>query len=64
MTAKKAADGELAPVPRSVALDGLAGVHAAARPEPAVPTQQRGEKQAIALNEEQKQPRSDPHRPG
>lgn len=64
MTAKKAAEGELAPAQRSMALDGLTGVHAAARPEPAVPTQQRGEKQAIALNEEQQQPRAEPHRPG
>ena len=64
MTAKKPAEGKHAPVPRSMALDGLAGVHAAARPEPTVPTQQRGEKQAIALNEEQKQPRAEPHRPG
>jgi hypothetical protein len=52
MTAKKAADGELASAQRSMTLDGLAGVGATARPEPAVSTQQRGQQQAIAFNQQ------------
>jgi hypothetical protein len=42
-----------------VTLEGLSGVGATARREPAKPTEERGQEEAVTVNEGQRQPDSD-----
>lgn len=62
MTAQQTEDRQSAAPRGAVSLDGLVRIGTAARPETAVATHERREKQSIALNEEKKQTRPETHR--
>jgi hypothetical protein len=48
----------------AVPQEGLGGVHAAAGPETAVPSENRRQQQPVGLNQQQEQPRSHARRAG
>jgi hypothetical protein len=62
MAAQQAEDGQLAPPCGAVSLDGLVRIGTAARPEAAVASHERRQKESIAFNEEKKQTSPEAHR--
>jgi len=60
VAAQQAAQGQRGPTPCAVALEGLLGVHAAARVVAAIAADEGGEGHSIGLNQHEEQPGGEP----